>query len=65
MSVLDKETTHVHLSKYLRLYYYDLAYASAGGLLFPKNIIIPVVTASRLTWSIIYLYVWRKNIFDI
>jgi hypothetical protein len=45
-----------HSIRFLRFYYYHSVDTSAGGLLVPEDIFRPVVSASALTWFIIYIY---------
>jgi len=49
------ETRRAHWNWYLRFYYYHWVDTSAGGLLVPEGIILPVVSVSSLTWFIRYL----------
>jgi len=52
------ETRRVVRTKYdiFVFYYYHCVDISACGLLVPKGIISPVVSASALTWFIRYIY---------
>ena len=56
MSVHDKGA---HYIWYLRFCYYHWIDSSAGGLSVTEGIIRPVVSASELTWFIIYIYYWN------
>jgi hypothetical protein len=52
------ETCLAH-PRYLPLYHYHSVETSAGGLLFPKGIISPVVSVPVLAWFIRYIYYWN------
>ena len=56
MGKVVQETRRDHQILYFWLYYYHWVDTSAGGLLVPKGIIRPVVTASALAWVVGYIY---------
>ena len=43
-------------------YYYHWVDTSAGGILIIDGIILPVVSASELTWFIRYIYYWNLHL---
>jgi hypothetical protein len=51
-----QETRRDHQMLYFCLYYYHWVDTSAGGLLVQDGIMLPVVSASALTWFIIHIY---------
>jgi hypothetical protein len=50
------QTRRAHLISYLPLYYHHWVDTSAGGLLVPKGIILPMVSVSAQTWFIRYIF---------
>jgi hypothetical protein len=53
------ETRRTSYIWYQHLYCYQRVDTSAGGLLVPEGIILPVVGVSAVTLFIIYIYYWN------